>query len=184
VLRRRFWLLALSPALFLGVSGCGGDDGGGAEGWADDVCVNVSEWVGEVDAAVESLTEGGLALDEADLREAADRVGEATEELAADIEELGVPEVEDGARAGAEVRSLLEALRDQYEAAQQALAASLEPLETVARIATALSAASRELQATLDDLAGLDPAGELADAFRNSDDCDALREQVASIGRG
>jgi hypothetical protein len=182
VLPRRFGLLALSLALSVTLAGCGGDDEGGAEGWADDVCVNIAEWVGEVDSAVQSLTEGGLALDEADLREAADRVGEATDELAADLEELGAPEVEEGARAQAEVRSLLEALRDQYEAAQQALAASLEPLDTVARIATAISAAARQLQASLDDLAGLDPAGELADAFRGSEDCDALREQVAGIG--
>jgi uncharacterized tellurite resistance protein B-like protein len=183
VARRRAWLL-LPLAAALVLTGCGGDDGGDAEGWANDVCVDISEWVGEVDSAVESLTEGGLALDEADLREAADRVAEATDDLAADIEELGVPEVEDGRRAQAEVRSLLEALREQYEAAQEALAASLEPLETVARIATALSAAATQLQASLDDLAGLDPAGELADAFRSSEDCDALREQVARIGGG
>ena len=182
--RGRYGLLALTLAVGLALSGCGGDDGGGAEAWAEDVCVDISEWVGEVDSAVASLTDGGLTLDEADLREAADRVGEATDELAAGIEELGVPEVEDGERAQTEVRSLLEALRDQYEAAQQALAASLEPLETVARIATALSAAATELQASLDDLTGLDPAGELGDAFRSSEDCDALRERVASIGGG
>ena len=183
MLRGRLGPLALSLAVTVTLAGCGGDDRG-AEGWADDVCVNIGEWVGEVDSAVQSLTEGGLALDEADLREAADRVGEATDELASDVEELGVPEVEEGQRAQAEVRSLLEALRDQYEAAQQALAARLEPLEMVARIATALSAAATQLQATLDDLAGLDPAGELADAFRSSEDCDTLREQVASIGSG
>lgn len=183
MLRGRFGLLALTLAVSFALSGCGGD-GESAEDWADDVCVNIGEWVGEVDSAVESLTEGGLALDEADLREAADRVGEATEELGADLEELGAPEVEGVERAQAELRSLLEALRDQYEAAQQALAASLEPLQTVARIATALSAAATQLQSSLDDLARIDPAGELADAFRSSDGCATLREQVASIGAG
>jgi chromosome segregation ATPase len=182
--RSRAWLL-LPVTVALVVTGCGGDDGGAsAEDWANDVCVSIGEWVGEVDSAVESLTEGGLALDEAGLREAADRVGGATDELAADLQELDAPEVDDVRQAQMEIRSLLEALRDQYEAAQQALAASLEPLQTVARIATAISTAATELQASLDDLARLDPAGELAGAFRDSEDCDALREQVASIGSG
>ena len=109
-------------------------------------------------------------------------MGEATDELANDLEELGAPELESGQQAQEEVRSLLDALGEQYEAAQQALAANLAPLETVARIATALSAAAAQLQATLDDLEGLDLGGELAEAFRNSDECEALREQMENVG--
>lgn len=181
MLRRPLLLLSVLGAA-VALAGCGGDDDGGAEGWASSLCSDVGEWVGEIDSTVESLTENGLALDEADLREAADSVGEATDELANDLEELGGPEVESGQQAQEEVRSLLDALGEQYEAAQQALEANLAPLETVARIATALSEAAAQLQTTLDDLAGLDPGGELAEAFRDSDECEALREQMENVG--
>jgi hypothetical protein len=178
--RARLVVLPLAVALLL--AGCGGDDDEGAQGWANSLCSDVGEWVVAVDATVESLTDEGLALDEADLREAADGVGEATDELASNLEELGAPELESGQQVEEEVQALVDSLREQYEAAQEALAADLAPLETVAGITTALSAAFSQLQTTLDDLAGLDPAEELADAFRDSDECEALREQVENIG--
>ena len=175
-------LLVLPLAVACLLAGCGGDDDGGAEEWASSVCTHVGEWVDEVDQTIQSLTDAGLALEEADLKEAADAVGEATDELAADLRELEPPEVNAAQRARAELETLLERLREQYERAQDALAASLEPLEIVARIATALSAAAAALQQTVDNLRGLDPGGELAEAFRDSEDCDALQEQMANIG--
>jgi hypothetical protein len=182
VFRRRGRLLVLPLAIALAVAGCGGDDGADAESWASSVCSEVGEWVGDVDETLQSLTDDGLALDEADLSRAADDVGEATEDLAAELDELGLPEVESARRARAELERLLERLRDLYDQARKALSENLEPLETVARIATALSAAAAQLQATFDDLRDVDPGGELAQAFRESEDCEALREQMASIG--
>ena len=173
-------MLPLAVALLL--AGCGGDDESGAEGWANSLCGDVGEWVADVNTTVESLTDQGLALDEADLREAADSVGEATDELANDLEELGAPELESGQQVQEEVQSLVDSLGEQYDAAQEALAADLAPLETVARITTALSTGFSQLQTTLDELAGLDSGGELEDAFRDSDECEALREQVENIG--
>jgi hypothetical protein len=174
-------LLVLSLAVSLVLAGCGGDEGDAAS-WASSVCGDVSEWVGEVDSAVQSLTEGGFDLDEADLRDATDRVGEATNELTSDLEDLGPPEIDAAQQAQAELRRLLDELREQYDAAVSALQAGLEPLQMVARIANALSAAASQLQRTFDNLQGLDPGGELADAFRSSDECVALREQIAEIG--
>jgi chromosome segregation ATPase len=179
--RRRARLLVLPLAALVALGGCGGDDAG-AEDWANGVCGDVGAWVGDVDETLQSLTDDGLALDEADLVEAADAVGEATDELAANLRELGAPEVESGQRARAELETLLERLRDQYERAREALSADLAPLETVARLATALSAAAAQLQETFDDLRALDPGGELAEAFRNAEDCDALQDQLANIG--
>ena len=34
------------------------------------------------------------------------------------------------------------------------------------------------------DLQGLDPAGELGEAFEDSEDCDSLREQLDEMGSG
>lgn len=174
--------LTLLLAIVLLLPACGGDGGGNAEEWAGSVCGDVSEWLTDVDGALETIGAEGLGLDEADLREAVDRVGEATDELTGDLGQLGPPEIDAAERAREELEKLLAELREQYDAAEQALAASLEPLETIARLASALAAAANQLQATFDELEGLDPGGELADGFRESDDCVALREQIADLG--
>jgi methyl-accepting chemotaxis protein len=158
---KRFALFAFVLATALAAGGCGGDDEAGAEGWANSVCANLSEWVTEIDEAVKSVTDEGLALDEDDLDAAVDQARDATDDLANDLEELGPPDT---------------------EAVEQAVDEDGEPLELVATVAAALSAAADELRQTFSRLEEVDPGGELEDAFRNSEDCDSLREQVENIG--
>lgn len=180
MLARRLGVLALLVSAALLVTGCGGDDGD-AEDWAGSVCSEVNEWVADIDSTVQSLTDDGLDLDEADIREAADSVREATDELAADLEELEPPETENAQEAEEELETLREELRSQLDVIDRALTGSGEPLRTVARVATALASAADQLEASYANLERLDPGGELEEAFRSSDDCEELREQIAEI---
>ena len=160
--------------------GCGGDDGSGDD-WAGDVCAEVNDWADEVDATIESLGEQGLELDEDDLRAAADRVSEATDDLEAGLEDLGPPETEQSQEAEAELERLADELREQLGVIEGALGGN-DPLEAAATVATAFAAAANEVQRSIDTLESLDPGGELADDFEDSDECDELRERVENTG--
>ena len=178
----RLALLLLVLAALLAAAGCGGDDEGSPEAWASSVCGSVNDWADEVDAALESVTEQGLALEEGDVRDAVDQVGEATEDLGNALDDLGPPETESGQAAQEELETLRDDIREQVDELDRALGRNPEPLQAVAAVATALAAAARGLQEGLDSLEGLDPGGELADAFESSEDCDALRERIENAG--
>lgn len=174
-------LLALIAAAVLLPGGCGGDDEESAESWASSVCSNLSEWLTDVEGAVTSLTEEG-ALDEAALRTAVDETRDATDELASDLEQLDPPETEGSQEAEEELDELTAELRDQSEEVERALDANGEPLALAATVGAALSAAANQLRQAFENLQGLDRGGELGDAFRDSEDCDSLREQVENLG--
>lgn len=179
---RCVFVLPLALAASLVAAGCGGSDESSAEAWAGSVCAEANDWADEVDAALDTVADRGLALDEKDVREAADRLADATDELGTGLEELGPPETDSGGRAQEELDTLSAELREQLDEIGGALVGDQEPLEVVAPIATALAAAANQLQESLDSLERLDPAGELAEGFRNSDECEALRERIAAAG--
>jgi len=99
VFGKRAFVVSLVVAAALSAAGCGEDEQAGVEGWANSVCGNLSEWITDVDGAVKSLTEDGLALDEDDLRDAVDQARDATDELTEDLRDLGPPETPSGQRA-------------------------------------------------------------------------------------
>jgi uncharacterized protein involved in exopolysaccharide biosynthesis len=178
---KRVGLLALVLASALVAAGCGGDDESGAESWANDVCTNLSEWITEVDEAVRSVTDEGLSIDEATLRDVLEQTEEATDELVDDLRELGAPETDSGQQAREEVAALGTDLQEQFATVEEALDGNQQPLELVSTVAEAVSASVNRLQASLQELQSLDPGGELEEAFRDSDDCNDLREQVEAI---
>ena len=173
-------VIVLVLALMAIAVGCAGDEGSGDD-WAGDVCAEVNDWADEVDATIESLGEQGLELDEDDLRAAADRVSEATDDLEAGLEDLGPPETEQGQEAEAELERLADELREQLGVIEGALGGN-DPLEAAATVATAFAAAANEVQRSIETLENLDPGGELADEFEDSDECQKLRERVENTG--
>jgi hypothetical protein len=175
----RFCLLALLVVLLAG--GCGGDDAGSAEEWADGVCTSLGEWIEDVDAALEALGEEGLELDAEDVRRNVADVRDATDELVRDLDELGLPETESAERAEEELVTLRAELLAQLRTINRAAKTTPDPVEFAAKVASALAAAATQLQETFRDLQALDPGGELEDAFRDADACDDLREQVEDI---
>ena len=178
---RRTGLIFLVGVLLL-AAGCGGDDEGSAEAWADDVCGSLNGWFEDVDAALEGLTDEGLQLDRADVDGAVQAVGDATDELGNELDELEPLETESGQQAEAVVTDLRETLADDVETIQGALSGDSPPLEAVSEVAAALASAADALQAGYDALVELDAGGELESAFEDADGCDELRQQLAEIG--
>ena len=174
----RLGLLALVAALSIAAAGCGGDDESSAESWANDVCGNLSQWITDVDEAVRSLTAEGLNFDTDDIREAVDQAKGATEDLVDDLQGLGPPDTEAGQEAQAELEDLQGVLESQVDSVEQAIDSGDGPLELAGTISTALATAINELEQAFESLQGVDPGGELEDAFSESEDCDSLREQV------
>lgn len=172
--------LALVPAL----GGCGGDDdesGSSAESWASSVCTDLSEWITDIDASVKSVTDEGLGINEDTLRDAVDEAKTATDQVREDLDQLEAPDTDAGEQAKEELDNLREELREQADAVEQAVEGDGGPLEVAGTVAAALSTAINQLKESFENLQGVDPGGEIEDAFRNSDECDSLREQIEDI---
>jgi methyl-accepting chemotaxis protein len=174
-------LLALTLVTALALGGCGGDGAGNAESWASGVCTSLSEWIDDVDAAAKSLGEKGLEVDPEDVREAVVDVRDATDELANELRELGLPETESAQRAEEELETLRAELEAQLERVERAAETSRDPVEFATTVALALAAGANQLEQTFANLQQLDPGGELEEAFRDAESCDQLRERVEEI---
>ena len=174
-------MLVLLVSLALAAGGCGGDDESSAESWANDVCGSLSQWITDVDEAVRSLTAEGLNFSTDDIRGAVDEARSATEDLVDDLQDLGPPDTEGGQEAQDQLEELQGVLESQVDTVEQAVDSGDGPLELAGTISTALAAAINELEQAFEALQGLDPGGELGDAFADSEDCDSLREQVEEI---
>jgi membrane protein implicated in regulation of membrane protease activity len=172
----------LTVLLVLALAGCGGDDASASEDYADGVCMSLSTWVTEVQETVQSLTDAGLATSREDLQASWDETKDATETLVNDLEQLGPPETEDGEQVKSELDALATELTQQVDAIEQALNSGGGVTAVAAEVSTAISAAANAVETTYQDLRELDPAGELREAFEDSDDCDALEEQLDEIG--
>jgi methyl-accepting chemotaxis protein len=163
-------------------AGCGGDDDEGrAESWANSVCGSLSAWVTDVDEAVRSVTDAGLAIDEEDVQDAVDQVAEATDALAEDLEDLGPPETEGGEQARSELESLTTTLRSEVETVREAAESDGGISELATTVTASLSKASADVSSTLEDLEGVDPGGELEDGFEDAGECDSFRDQLEEI---
>jgi DNA-binding FrmR family transcriptional regulator len=185
VSRKGLGLLVVILALVLALGGCGGDDdgsGASAESWANSVCGDLSEWITDIDAAVKSVTDEGLGINQDTLRDAVDQAKDATDKVADDLDQVGAPDLDAGEQAKEELDTLRSELREQADAVERALDENGAPLEVATTVAAALSAAANQLKESFQMLQDVDPSGELRDAFANSDDCDTLREQIQDIG--
>ncbi|MGH3142927.1 MAG: hypothetical protein ACRDO9_07340 [Gaiellales bacterium] len=179
-----FGLLVVVLALVLALGGCGGDDdesGSAAESWAGSVCSNLSEWITDIDATVKSVTDEGLSINEESLRDAADEAKAATDNVRNDLDQLEAPDTEAGEQAQEELDKLREELQEQADAVERAVEENGGALEVAGTVAAALSTAVNQLKESFENLQNVDPGGEIEDAFRNSDDCDSLREQIEDI---
>lgn len=175
-------IASILAAVLLLVVGCGGDDGPStSESYANDVCSNLSTWITDVEEEVRSLTDSGLATSREDIQNAFDQTKEATDTLVDDLQQLGPPDTEEGEQAKSELDDLGTQLREQVDRVQQALESNSGLLEIATTVTSALSAAVDAFRSTWERLRNLDPAGELRDAFQNSDDCKSLQEQVENL---
>ena len=164
------------------LAACGGDDGSASsEDYANDVCSSLSTWVADVEQTVRSLTDQGLSISRDDIQSAFDETKDATDSMVNDLEQLGTPETEDGQQAMDELDELATQLREQLDAIEQAIDSGGGVAAIAAQVSTAVSAAANAVKTTFENLRGLDPGGELRDAFENAEECDSLSEQLENI---
>lgn len=173
-------MLLLVVAL-LSLTACGGGDESASEEYASGVCSSLNTWATDIQETVQSLTDAGLAITREDIQTAIDESRDSTNTLVNDLQELGPPETEDGLEAETELDALVTALRRQVDVIERALESEDDLTAIAATAITAASAAASAVDTTYQKLQGLDPAGELGDAFDNSDACESLRDQLAEI---
>jgi methyl-accepting chemotaxis protein len=176
--------LGLILIAVLGLAGCGGDDTSASEEYANNACETLSAWVTDVEETVTSLTDAGLSINRDDLQAAVDQTKESTDATVNELQDLGPPESEAGREAKSELDRLGTTLQEQITEIEQALDSSGGLAAIAASVSTAVATAANAVNTTLENLRGLDPPGEVRDAFENSDDCNSLSDQIASLRSG
>jgi membrane protein implicated in regulation of membrane protease activity len=173
---------ALVAAAVLALAACGGDNGESAsESYANSVCGQLSMWAADQRDTLNSLQDAGLSITKEDVAAALGDVRDSTQVLIEDLKGLDPPETDEGQKARTELDNLGTELTQQVDTVQQALDANTSVVALASTATTALSTAVSDVSSTLDELQNLD-SDELKDAFENSDDCTALRDEVESIG--
>jgi hypothetical protein len=172
---------AIVAALAFAVSACGGDDepeASSVDAWAESFCTSVGDWRTTLEELRNEFTgDPGSFANEDALRDAAETVTDATDELVSDLRELGAPETE----SGQAVESSLESLEDTIDTQKADVERAVEGISSLAdvpaaltTVGTALTTMATSLQDTLDAIGNEDSAGELETAFEQTDACDDL----------
>jgi hypothetical protein len=170
-------LAVLCGALALAAAGCGGDESASKQ-WADDFCTSVGDWRDEVEAAASDLADPS-SLDEQTLDEAVRQAVAATDDLLADLGQLGPPQTDAGDEIEQQLNDLEDILRARASQTRKALeqpASSVsDAFARLATIAEQLADSAKAVEQTIARVRKLDPAGELEQALRESDACEGLR---------
>lgn len=98
------------------------------------------------------------------------------------LKQLGPPETDDGTEAKNEIDALGTTLTQQVDTIEQALASGGGALAQASTITAAASTAANAVESTYQSLKELDPAGELQDSFKDSDECKELGEELENVG--
>jgi hypothetical protein len=164
--------------LVLLAAGCGGDEESASEAWAGDFCSAASDWRSSIEEAVAQVGDpADLSFNS--LRGAIDDGLAATETFVADLRALGPPETEAGQEAATIVDSMasdLESDVDQLRSAFETETQSVpELLEKAGQATTLIGQMAQQLQGSVQELEGLEPADELGNALRDNEDCEAAR---------
>ena len=161
--------------------GCGGSDESASEKYANDVCESFNSWASSIEETVTTLKDQGLSITGDDVRNAVDGAGAATDDLVANLKDAGPPETEDGDKAQSEIETLTNQLEHQLQVVKDAVASNQAVLSLVSTVSSAVSTAAGDVQSTFNELDNLDPAGELSEAFKNSDQCKSLQDKVQNL---
>lgn len=174
-MRRAVLIAAFCLAVL--AAGCGGDDSS-AEAWTDDFCAAVEDWREQVQDAAAELAEPAT-LSEEHLDESIRQAVAASDDLLADLGELGLPELEARDEIEQELDHLEGVLRERAANARagidQPAGSVSEALARLAALSRELSAAAASIELTIEKLRALDPAGPLKQALESSDACASLR---------
>jgi hypothetical protein len=184
---RRNWLLVAIvvgiAAIVLAAVLVTEDDSGSVDtaAWADSVCSDLVDWRSSITALAD--VSGGTLTSES-LREKLDEAQTATEDLIAELRDLGPPDLESGDELEQQLDSAADGLESSYEslASQAQDAADAETpaafLQALAALAPQSQSFLDQIQSTATDLQNADVSedakAELEQAFSESESCQAL----------
>jgi hypothetical protein len=166
---------AAAVALALFAAGCGSNKNAGTTttsstvDWANGLCSAVSTYQASLTAAAKSLT-GNLS--KAGLQDAADKAKTATDTFVSTTKGLGKPDTDSGKQAKATLDTLSSQLDADATAVKSASESSL--LTGISTASATLVTAQNQIKTAFDQLKGLDPKGELGDAFSQASSCSSL----------
>jgi membrane protein implicated in regulation of membrane protease activity len=174
--------LALAIVTAFLLVGCGGSDESASESYANDVCSSFNTWASSIEETTNTLKDEGLSISKDDIRTALDDAGAATDLLVTNLKDAGPPDTESGNKAKSEFETLTGQLEHQVDVVRDAVASGGSPLSLASTVGAAISTAAGDVQSTFNELENVDPAGELGDAFKNSDDCKTLKNEIKNLG--
>ncbi len=129
----------------------------------------MSTYQASLTAAAKSLT-GNLS--KSGLQDAADQAKTATDTFVSTTKGLGKPDTDSGKQAKATLDTLSSQLDADVSAVKSASESSL--LTGISTASATLVTAKDQITTAFDQLKGLDPKGELGDAFSQASSCSAL----------
>jgi hypothetical protein len=171
-------ILTVLAAGVLVVAGCGGEEESASEAWAGDFCSAAAVWRSSIDEAIAQVGDpADLSFNS--LRGAIDDGLAATETFIDDVRALGPPETE----AGQEAAGIIDSMADDLDADVDELRSALETetesapelLEKAGQASTLIGEMAEQLQGSVQELEGLEPADELRSALEENEDCEAAR---------
>jgi hypothetical protein len=181
----RFLLAMLVTVLALAAAGCGGDDGGGAEGaspdqWSGDICTAVGDWASDLQTRASQPPKNARTI--ADVREQLvkfiDDVISRTDQMLADVREAGQPSVEDGDQIARDLLARLQSLRTTLVRARgtvERLPDDPSKFGPAAQdLGSSIQEAGRDIGDQIDQLDEKYDAKELSEAFDENADCKNL----------
>jgi len=166
---------AAAVALFVFAAGCGSSKNAATTttsstvDWANGVCSAVSTYQASLTAAAKSLT-GNLS--KAGLQDAANQAKTATDTFVSTTKGLGKPDTDSGKQAKATLDTLSSQLDADVSAVKSASQSGL--LTGISTASATLVTAQKQITTAFDQLKGLDPKGELGDAFSQASSCSSL----------
>jgi uncharacterized phage infection (PIP) family protein YhgE len=175
-MRARLATLVLVVASLAAVAaGCGGSDeeADPTAAWASGFCTAVTTWTDSLDDVTSQFTDTSN-LSEDGLRDAADDVKSATQQLVDDLRALGAPDTE----SGEEIRSSLDSLSTTLETEADDIESTVDEVSGLTDIPSAITTVSASLSAmgsaftaTLQTIDDADAGGELETALEDSPEC-------------
>jgi hypothetical protein len=137
--------------------------------WANGLCSAVSTYQASLTDAAKSLT-GNLS--KSGLQDAANQAKSATDTFVSTTKGLGKPDTDSGKEAKTTLDTLSSQLDTDATTIKSALSSGL--LAGVSTISATLVTAQKQITTAFDQLKGLDPKGELGDAFSQASSCSSL----------
>lgn len=169
--------------LALLAAACGEDDDP-AQAWADGFCSSLTTWSQSVKSSVDPITSGNLSDDA--VNGAVDDVKAATDELTSDLKGLGAPNTDSGEQAQQQATDLADQLttaEDTISKAFEGAGGTTEMLSAAGVAVSSLGTVVAQMKTTLDDLeqSSSDTSDDIRSAFKRSDECKSVRDQLDKL---